>query len=140
MAAYFSKDSVNRPGFAKLFFDAASEEREHAYKLIEYLSMRGRYLRDQNGEVTLPDINISDLVKNAGATRVSMIGKPNEFVDLIDLVVPENAEPKTTSGLNALKNALKLETLVTKSIRNLIQKCEGENFNHYHVSRFVTQF
>ncbi|KAJ8956756.1 hypothetical protein NQ314_006630 [Rhamnusium bicolor] len=41
MGAHFSKDTVNRPGFAKLFFDAASEEREHAIKLISYLLMRG---------------------------------------------------------------------------------------------------
>lgn len=40
-AAHFSKDVVNRPGFAKFFFGAASEEREHATKLIDYLSMRG---------------------------------------------------------------------------------------------------
>lgn len=42
MAAYFSQDSVNRPGFAKHFFEAASEEREHGIKLIEQLLMRGK--------------------------------------------------------------------------------------------------
>lgn len=41
LGAHFSKDVVNRPGFAKLFFEAAGEEREHALKLIEYLLMRG---------------------------------------------------------------------------------------------------
>lgn len=41
MGAHFSRDQVNRPGFAKMFFDAAAEEREHAMKLIEYLLMRG---------------------------------------------------------------------------------------------------
>jgi ferritin heavy chain len=41
MGAHFSKDTVNRPGFAKFFFDSASEERQHALKLIEYLLMRG---------------------------------------------------------------------------------------------------
>jgi len=41
MGAYFSKDTVNRPGFAELFFKSASEEREHAIKLISYLLMRG---------------------------------------------------------------------------------------------------
>lgn len=41
MAAYFSQDVVNRPGFAELFFKAAREEREHGIKLIEYLTMRG---------------------------------------------------------------------------------------------------
>lgn len=42
MGAYFSKDSLNRPGFAKFFFDSASEEREHAIKILEYLLMRGQ--------------------------------------------------------------------------------------------------
>lgn len=46
MGAHFSKDTVNRPGAAKLFFEAASEEREHAIKLISYLLMRGE-LTDQ---------------------------------------------------------------------------------------------
>jgi len=41
MGAHFSQDQINRPGFANLFFTAASEEREHAIKLIHYLSMRG---------------------------------------------------------------------------------------------------
>ncbi|XP_014294773.1 ferritin heavy chain [Halyomorpha halys] len=41
MGAHFSQDRVNRPGFAKFFFHAASEEREHAYKLMQYLLMRG---------------------------------------------------------------------------------------------------
>lgn len=123
MGAYFAKDSVNRPGFSKLFFDAASEEREHAYKLIEYLSMRGRYLRaayEKNGESrkedwksTLPNFDISKLV--------------TELEDL-----------PATSGLDALKSALTLETVVTKSIRALITKCEDDGtkpgFNHFHVS------
>ncbi|XP_066258774.1 ferritin heavy chain-like [Euwallacea similis] len=42
MGAHFSRDQINRPGFAKLFFNAASEEREHAIKLIHYLLMRGQ--------------------------------------------------------------------------------------------------
>ncbi|XP_073996268.1 ferritin heavy chain-like [Rhodnius prolixus] len=41
MGAHFSRDTINRPGFAKMFFEAASEERGHAIKLIEYLLMRG---------------------------------------------------------------------------------------------------
>ncbi|GJQ77054.1 Fer1HCH [Trypoxylus dichotomus] len=41
MGAHFSKDVINRPGFAHFFFEAASEERQHAIKLISYLLMRG---------------------------------------------------------------------------------------------------
>lgn len=46
MAAHFSRDTINRPGFAKLFFESASEEREHAIKLISYLLMRGELTSD----------------------------------------------------------------------------------------------
>lgn len=41
MGAHFSRDTVNRPGFAHMFFEAAGEEREHATKLIDYMLMRG---------------------------------------------------------------------------------------------------
>uniref|UniRef100_T1H2E1 Ferritin n=1 Tax=Megaselia scalaris TaxID=36166 RepID=T1H2E1_MEGSC len=37
MAAYFSRDTVNRPGFTEHFFGASKEDALH---LIEYLSMR----------------------------------------------------------------------------------------------------
>lgn len=127
MGAFFSKDSVNRPGFAKLFFEAASEEREHAYKLIEYLSMRGRYLNPSKSYI--PKIDISKLVKESPNTG-SVMG-----VTLADLEPVE--DEKTTSGLIALQNALKLETAVTKSIRDLVKTCEDDsNFNHYHVSAY----
>lgn len=123
MGAHFAKDSVNRPGFSKFFFDAASEEREHAYKLIEYLSMRGRYLNQ--GKSIIPDIDISRLVKES--EKLQVLGE--------NLTPLTPAEPeKTTSGLIALQNALKLETAVTKSIRELVKSCEAEPFNHYHVS------
>ncbi|CAH2210649.1 jg20597, partial [Pararge aegeria aegeria] len=51
--AHFSKDSVNRPGFAKMFFDASSEEREHALKLIEYLLMRGELTTNVTSLITI---------------------------------------------------------------------------------------
>lgn len=123
MAAHFSKDSVNRPGFAKLFFEAASEEREHAYKLIEYLSMRGRYLSGTGSSI--PRFDISKLVKDS--ENLSVMG-----VTLSKLTPVDNE--KTTAGLIALQNALKLETAVTSSIRKLVIECESEPFNHYHVS------
>jgi len=41
MGSHFLQDTVNRPGFAKFFLDSASEERQHAIKLMDYLLMRG---------------------------------------------------------------------------------------------------
>ncbi|GBP32715.1 Ferritin subunit [Eumeta japonica] len=57
MGAHFSRDGINRPGFAKLFFDAASEEREHALKLIEYLLMRGELVTNVSSliQIRAPD-------------------------------------------------------------------------------------
>ncbi|KAH0949893.1 hypothetical protein HN011_002777 [Eciton burchellii] len=42
MGAHFARDTINRPGFSKFFIESASEEREHAMKVIEYLLMRGQ--------------------------------------------------------------------------------------------------
>jgi len=129
MAAYFSQDNINRPGYAKLFFDAASEEREHAYKLIEYLSMRGRYLAkdNKNQQSTIIDFDISKLIK-----EIETKDKP-----LHELFTTDE---KTTSGLIALQNALRLEAAVTKSIRALVSTCEEskDNFNHYHFVDYLT--
>lgn len=48
MGAHFSRDTINRPGFAKFFFESAAEEREHGHKLIEYLLMRGELDKADN--------------------------------------------------------------------------------------------
>lgn len=103
MGAYFSIDTVNRPGFAKLFFDAATEEREHATKLIDYLLMRGKL----TGSVT----------------------------DLITYRAPANTSWE--SGASALEHALKLESDVTNSIREVIKTCES-SFNDYHLVDYLS--
>ncbi|XP_023176584.1 ferritin subunit isoform X2 [Drosophila hydei] len=107
MAAYFSNDTVNRPGFAEHFFKAAREEREHGAKLVEYLSMRGE---------------LTDTVKN--------------------LIKVMPVKVKSWSGLSALEDAFKLETEVTKSIRDLIKTCEGNSKkaddNDYHLVDYLT--
>jgi ferritin heavy chain len=54
MAAHFSQDTVNRPGFANFFFNSASEEREHSMKLIDYLLMRGEPSQNLTGLISVP--------------------------------------------------------------------------------------
>jgi len=41
MGAYFDQDDVNLPGFSRIFFEHADEERQHGMKFIEYLRFRG---------------------------------------------------------------------------------------------------
>ncbi|KAF5301826.1 hypothetical protein FQA39_LY10611 [Lamprigera yunnana] len=108
MGAHFSKDTINRPGFAKFFFNAASEERQHALKLIGYLLMRG--------ELTM---KVNKLIKKS--------------------IVPTTFT--WSSGLSALKDALKLEAFVTKSIHDVVKKCEEPSdggFNDYHLVDYLT--
>lgn len=61
MGAHFATDHMNRPGFSKFFFDSATEEREHATKLINYLLMRGKLTSDIRKLVT-------DEIKPAGTS------------------------------------------------------------------------
>lgn len=43
--AYFDRDNVALPGFAKFFKEASDEEREHAHKLVSYQNERGGRVR-----------------------------------------------------------------------------------------------
>jgi ferritin heavy chain len=133
MAAYFSQDNVNRPGFAKFFFDAASEEREHALKLIEYLQMRGRYFDLENSEFA--NLNIGHLVRDS--EKATALG-----LDGLWTAPLKPRDNQVSAGLNAMRVALKMEYAVTSSIKELIKSCEAEKlesnenefFNDYHVS------
>nr|AAV91357.1 ferritin 1 [Lonomia obliqua] len=112
MASHFSRDFVNRPGFAKLFFDAAGEEREHAMKLIEYLLMRGELV---------------DKVTNLIDVRSTVRELTNEL------------RKEWLNGTEALEHALVMESTVTKSIRQVIQNCENEpHFNDYHLVDYLS--
>lgn len=130
LGAYFSQDTVNRPGFSKFYFSAANEEREHAEKLIEYLSMRGRYFEDQESPIS--QIKIGKLIKNA--EKAEALGLDDSW-----MASPQPQSNGLSAGLDSLKTALKMEKAVTDSIRNLIIACEAEKtgsevFNDYHVS------
>lgn len=133
--AYFSRDTVNRPGFASFFFNAANEEREHAEKLIDYLSMRGRYFEDQESPIS--KIEIGKLIKNSEHAKA--LGIDNVWTASLK---PQNNG--VSAGFEALRTALKMEMAVTQSIKNLIIACEsekasnGETFNDYHFVDYLT--
>lgn len=135
LGAYFSQDNVNRPGFAKFFFSAASEEREHAEKLIEYLSMRGQYF--ENPESPITQIKIGHLIKNAA--KAEKLGLAGDF-----LHSPKPRDNGVSAGLQSLRTALSMEMAVTKSIRELIAACESEEhgnkqvYNDYHFADYLT--
>ncbi|XP_049280091.1 ferritin subunit [Anopheles funestus] len=108
-AAYFAQYKVNLPGFENFFFKAASEEREHGMKLIEYALMRGQKPIDRNTF----SLHFANQVQQ-----------------------PEPG-PEGSVALTALKGALAKEQEVTKSIRELIKICE-EDHNDYHLVDYLT--
>lgn len=114
MGAHFARDTINRPGFSKYFFESAGEEREHAIKIIEYLLMRGQLTND--------------------------VGKLLKFPLNSNTTLRQEWE----NGVEALNDALKLEAQVTRSIRDIITTCETPktiSFNDYHlVDYLITDF
>ncbi|KAI5054696.1 hypothetical protein GOP47_0029841 [Adiantum capillus-veneris] len=56
--AYFDRDNVGLPGFARFFKDSSAEEREHAEKLMQYQNRRGGRVKLQS--IVMPPMNEFD--------------------------------------------------------------------------------
>jgi len=112
--AHFSQDGVNRPGFSKFFFESASEEREHAIKLIEYLNMRGAHHPD------VPNSKVDDLGEYKALLEHAT--KCNIF----DQTFSDHNCNTVTSGVKGLTCALNMEIAVTTHINDLIRTCEKD--------------
>lgn len=110
MGAHFSQDTVNRPGFANFFFKSASEEREHAKKIIEYMLMRGGLTQD-----------ISKLINNPKPERTSW---ESAFAAIKDALKME------THVTNRIRDII--ATCETPATDN------GDMFNDYHLVDYLT--
>ncbi|XP_044757641.1 ferritin subunit [Coccinella septempunctata] len=109
MGAHFSRDTINRPGFAKLFFKAASEEREHAIKLINYLLMRGELVS-----------NVSKLIKTT-------INVPNTYW-----------KSGTAALEDALETEAYVTKKIRSVIASCDNPNDGSGFIDYHLSDYLT--
>lgn len=111
MGSYFAQYDINRPGYAKFFFGAASEERSHAIKLFDYLLMRGQMTHHDDD----PQLHtlLDGRTVNASA----------ELKGLSNLL----KKKQISGGLDALNKALQLEVAVTRSIKRMIKICENED-------------
>lgn len=135
--AYWSMDNVNRPGFAKFFFESASEEREHAIKLIEYMNMRGAHHPGAAKKInTLKEIE--PLLKHA---------KECKIFDKLKEVCTVDFSKFGITGADAFNCALQMEMAVTDHIKQVIKQCEDVDetckktdpkcsTNDYHVRKF----
>jgi len=116
MAAHFSRDSVNRPGFAAHFFKSANEEREHAIKLIEYMLMRGELTKD-----------IGDLIRNPVPAETAWTSGVAALKQALDL---------ETSVTNSIRSIVAVcEDPAKGTAPDDIKK---ESFNDYHLVDYLT--
>lgn len=96
MGAHFSRDSINRPGFAKLFFGHASEERDHAIKLIDYLLMRGELTEDVRELISNP-MPIKDVWPDAVTALRDSLKLEASVTDKIRDIIKVCEEPPKTN-------------------------------------------
>merc|ERR1712198_517758 len=89
MAAQFSQDTYNLPGVAKLFWEHADEEREHAKKFIEYLRLRGSQENDFLGGNPIKPIlgkntwdSVSEALRDALKMEKAVSGSMKQMIDL----------------------------------------------------------
>ncbi|KAK9300072.1 hypothetical protein QLX08_007114 [Tetragonisca angustula] len=108
MGAHFARDTVNRPGFSKFFFESASEEREHAIKIIEYLLMRGQLTDDVSKLLSSRLLPLRETWSNG-------VGALTEALEL---------ETNVTKHIQDI-------------IRNC-EKPNNSNFNDYHLVDYLT--
>jgi len=109
MGAHFSRDIINRPGFAKFFFESASEERQHAIKLITYLLMRGELAS-----------SVSDLIKKHIEPETS------DWKDGVSALK------------DALKLEAKVTKKIQEVIKVCEDPRPNADFNDYHLVDYLT--
>ena len=105
MGAHFARDTINRPGFSKFFFEAASEEREHAIKIIEYLLMRGQLTGDIGKLLKFPLKPICDEQWTSGlfALQEALKLEANVTRSIRNIIIecenPKSSDPKSQKKL-----------------------------------------
>lgn len=109
MGAHFSRDTINRPGFAKMFFESASEERDHAMKIISYLLMRGELTSE-----------VSKLIQNPTPLNESWESGVSALKDALKL------EAHVTRKIRDIIIACEDPT------------GDGKGFNDYHLVDYLT--
>jgi len=101
LAGLFDSEAVAKPGLAKFLYEAASEERQHAISMLEYIDRRGYHndtTKHQERQFTF------------NATKFT----PPDVADLENLYE------------NTLKGAILMEEEVTNEINKIVEACSTD--------------
>lgn len=110
MGAVFGQYIKERPGMAKFFFEAATEERGHAIQMIDYLNMRGFEYNE------------------------AYAFSSNDLWKVNDNLVTEKSALVSLKIKEALQEAVNMEIGVTEKILQVIAKCSDD----YHAADVFT--
>ncbi|XP_014476181.1 PREDICTED: ferritin subunit [Dinoponera quadriceps] len=95
MGAHFARDTINRPGFSKFFFESASEEREHALKIIEYLLMRGQLTSDVSKLLKFPLKPIREEWNSGNEALINALNLESQVTHNIRDIIVKCENPQT---------------------------------------------
>lgn len=110
---------------------------------MQYMAMGAHFAKDSVNRIGFSEF----FFKAAGEERehaeklIHYLLMRGQLTDDVSNLITVNFPAKTTwtNGVEALKDALKTEASVTKSIRQVIQKCENDNTNNdYHLVDYLT--
>lgn len=87
MGTHFLQDSINRPGFSKFFLESASEEREHAMKIIQYLLMRGELTSDIGNLIQNPKPVATEWNSGVDALKSALELETNVTDKIRDIII-----------------------------------------------------
>ncbi|KAK4530035.1 hypothetical protein CCYA_CCYA03G0892 [Cyanidiococcus yangmingshanensis] len=138
--AYFDRDTVALPGFAKFFLNQAEEEREHALKLIQYQNKRG-------GRVHLKPIAVPamhfQVEENADAVYAMELALQLEkFVQLKLIEVWKVADQEGDANMaDFIEDYLSMQVESIKEISEYVAQLKRVGTGHgiYHFDRVLAE-
>ncbi|XP_033244786.1 ferritin subunit isoform X1 [Drosophila miranda] len=108
----------------------------------QYLAMAAYFARDTVNRQGFAEnfFKAAKEEREHGSKLVEYLSMRGQLTDSVSnlITVPTVAKQEWKDGAAALEDALELETKVTRSIRKLIQTCEGKPYNHYHLVDYLT--
>ncbi|XP_046867029.1 ferritin subunit isoform X1 [Drosophila willistoni] len=108
----------------------------------QYLAMGAYFARDtvNRGGFAEHFFKSAKEEREHGSKLVEYLSMRGQLTDNVSnlITVPTVPKQEWKDGASALEDALELEIKVTRSIRKLIQTCEGKPYNHYHLVDYLT--
>ncbi|BFF93110.1 ferritin subunit [Drosophila madeirensis] len=108
----------------------------------QYLAMGAYFARDSVNRPGFAETFFKSAKEERehGSKLIEYLSMRGQLTDNVSnlINVPIVAKQEWKDGAAALEDALELETKVTRSIRKLIQTCEGKPYNHYHLVDYLT--